>query len=193
MEEIESLRKQLREEQRRREVAEGRALEEQHQREEAEERARASQPLSLNPYLEICHTLRLAIDVVTDRSLITQGDTTNPTGRFYPRRIIPWDAFATEQEKVWADLSFGPSFASRSAFPSRHQLEYVKSVLHPISSEIGLRNGERDVVENAVQKLMDATYADPTLRNHLGLNGTVTFESHTNLGITEESLSESME
>jgi hypothetical protein len=46
------------------------------------------------------HKLRLAIDVVTDRSLTTQGDTANPTGRIYPRRIIPWDAFATEQEKV---------------------------------------------------------------------------------------------
>ncbi|KAI3572124.1 hypothetical protein IWW34DRAFT_584094, partial [Fusarium oxysporum f. sp. albedinis] len=42
---------------------------------------------------------------------------------------------------------------------------------------------ERDVVENAVQKLVDATYADLTLRNHLDLNGTLTFESHTNLGI----------
>lgn len=165
----------------------------EQQRKAVERRAIASQPLSLNSYLEICHTLRLAIDVVTDRSLTTQGKTTNPTGRFYPRRIIPWDGFATEQEKVWADLSFSPSFASRSAFPSRHQLEYVKSLLHLISSEIGLRNGERDVVENAVQKLIDAIYADPALRSHLDLNGTVTFKSHTNLGITDESLSISME
>ncbi|KAK2470692.1 hypothetical protein H9L39_16923 [Fusarium oxysporum f. sp. albedinis] len=59
----------------------------------------------------------------------------------------------------------------------------MESLLHPISSEIDLRNSERDVVENAVQKLVDATYADLTLRNHLDLNGTLTFESHTNLGI----------
>ncbi|KAH8662768.1 hypothetical protein BGZ61DRAFT_499399 [Ilyonectria robusta] len=58
---------------------------------------------------------------------------------------------------------------------------------------MGLRNGERDVVENAVQKLVNATYNDPLLRSHLGLDGTVTFESHTNLGITDDSLSESME
>ncbi|GKU14031.1 unnamed protein product, partial [Fusarium langsethiae] len=179
MEELERLRKQLEEEQRRREAA--------------EKRASASQPLSLNSYLETCHTLRLAIDIVTDRSLTTQGDTTNPTGRFYPRRIVPWDAFPTEQEKVWADLAFSPSFAAQSSFPSRHQLEYVESLLHPISSEIDLRNSERDVVENAVQKLVDATYADLTLRTHLGLNGTLTFESHTNLGITDVSLSESMD
>ncbi|KAF5963872.1 serine threonine protein kinase [Fusarium bulbicola] len=40
---------------------------------------------------------------------------------------------------------------------------------------------------------MDATYNDSSLRSHLGLDGTVTFESHTNLGITDDSLSESME
>ncbi|KAG7001596.1 hypothetical protein FocnCong_v011417 [Fusarium oxysporum f. sp. conglutinans] len=98
MEEIERLRKQLKEE--------------QCLREAAEKRASASQPLSLNSYLETCHTLRLSIDVITDRSLTTQGDTTNPTGRFYPRRIVPWDAFPTKQEKDWADLAFSPSFAA---------------------------------------------------------------------------------
>ncbi|KAH7201282.1 hypothetical protein DER44DRAFT_783735 [Fusarium oxysporum] len=193
MEEVERLLKLLEGEQRRREAAENRAAEERQKREAIERRATASQPLSINPYLETCHTLRLAIDIVTDRSLTTQGDTTNPTGRFYPRRIVPWDAFPTKQEKVWADLAFSPSFAAQSCFPSRHQLEYVESLLHPISSEIDLRNSERDVVENAVQKLVDATYADLTLRSHLGLNGTLTFESHTNLGIADESLSESMD
>ncbi|KAF0634805.1 hypothetical protein NXS19_006094 [Fusarium pseudograminearum] len=38
---------------------------------------------------------------------------------------------------------------------------------------------------------MEATHNDSSLRSHLGLNGTVTFESHTNLGITDDSLSES--
>ncbi|KAG7427734.1 hypothetical protein Forpi1262_v011041 [Fusarium oxysporum f. sp. raphani] len=119
MEEVERLQKLLEGEQRRREAAGNRAAEERQKREAIERRATASQPLSINPYLETCHTLRLAIDIVTDR--------------------------------------------------------------------------ERDVVENAVQKLVDATYADLTLRSHLGLNGTLTFESHTNLGIADESLSESMD
>ncbi|KAG5768982.1 hypothetical protein H9Q72_003671 [Fusarium xylarioides] len=171
MGELERLQEQLREahrlreeeqrlreeEQRRREAAEGRALEEQHQREEeqrrreeAEERAEASRPLTLQQYLETCHSLSLAIEIITERSLTTQGDTTNPTGRIYPRRIIPWATFAREQEKVWDQLSLSPSFSSRTAFPSRHQLDYVRSLLRPISSEIGLRNSKRDVVENAV-------------------------------------------
>lgn len=221
MDEIEELRKQLQEvrrlreeeqrlyeeEKRRREKAESHALQGQHQRqqeqrlreeeqrrrEEAAECAIASQPLALHQYLEICHSLSLAMEIVTDRSLTTQGDTTNPTRQIYPRRIIPWAEFPREQEKIWEKISRSPNFSSTANFPSRHQLDYVRSLLRPISNEIGLRDGERDVVENAVQKLMDATFRDAILRENLGLDGTVTFESYTNLGVTGDSLSESLE
>jgi hypothetical protein len=45
-------------------------------------------------------------------------------------------------------------------------------------------------VENAVQKLMDVTYNDAPLRYQFSLDRTVTFESHTNIDVTEDSLSE---
>ncbi|KXJ84855.1 hypothetical protein Micbo1qcDRAFT_169896, partial [Microdochium bolleyi] len=208
MADIEELRRLLGEEKRRREEAESRALDEQRRREDeqrrredeqrrrevAEELATASQLQALPQYLEACHSLDLAIQVVTDRSLTTQGDTTNPTGRLFPRRIIPWDDFSTKQEEVWDDLSIGSLFSSVLAFPSQHQLEYVRSLLKPISSEQGLRDFERDVVENAVQKLVDGIFMDTVLRRALGLQGTVTFESHTNLGTTDnDPISEPME
>ncbi|KAK4119690.1 hypothetical protein N657DRAFT_666476 [Parathielavia appendiculata] len=174
--EIARLRQALEEERRRREEAENRASQEQHRREEeqrrrekAEEIAENLQPLRLEPYLEACHTLSLAIKVVTDRSLTTQGDTTNPAGRVYPRRILPWDDFPARQEEIWNRM-FEPSFASRH-------------------TEHGLRYYERDTVENAVQKLVDAVYENPVLRASIGLRGTVTFESHTNLGTVDGSLS----
>jgi hypothetical protein len=59
-------------------------------------------------------------------------------------------------------------------------------LLKPISNELGLRDFERDAVENAVQKLVDRAYIDPLLRANLGLQGTVTFESHMNLGTTDD-------
>ncbi|OHE90489.1 hypothetical protein CORC01_14217 [Colletotrichum orchidophilum] len=205
--EIANLRQQLREEQHRREEAEGRVLEEQRRREKeqrrredeqrrrkkAEELAKASQPQTLQDYLESCHSLSLAIRVVTDRTLTTQGDTTNPTGRIFPRRIIPWDDFATGQEEIWDQLSIWRSFTSVAVFPSPHQLEYVMSLISPISSETGLRNFQRDTVENAVQKLIDEVYNNEQLRSKFGLQGTVTFESHTNLGQTDDTVSEAME
>ncbi|KAF9878757.1 hypothetical protein CkaCkLH20_03657 [Colletotrichum karsti] len=185
--------RQREEEQRRREEADRQREEEQQRREEAEELAKAAQPQTLQAYLEACHSLSLAIQIVTDRSLTTQGDITNPTGRIFPRRIIPWDDFATAQEGIWAQLPPGASFSSQPLFPSQHQLDYVTTLLGPISSEIGLRNFERDTVENMVQKLIDEAYKNPRLRDDLGLQGTVTFESHTNLGETDDSLSEHLD
>ena len=79
-------------------------------------------------------------------------------------------------------------FFPEAAFPSRHQLEYVKSLLKLIRSDLGLRDFEREVVENAAQKLVDRAYTDPMLRNNFGLQGTVTFESHTNLSATDGGL-----
>ncbi|WQF90592.1 hypothetical protein CDEST_15606 [Colletotrichum destructivum] len=66
------------------------------------------------------------------------------------------------------------------------------SLVSPISSEIGLRNYERDSVEIAVPNLVDEAYDNLRLRIDLGLHGTVTFESHTNLGETDDTLSEHM-
>lgn len=80
-------------------------------------------PLSLSSYLETTHSLQLGIDIITDGSPKTQGDAaTNPTGRFCPRRIIPWDTFSAEQEKIWSYLASHPSFFTEPSFPTRHQL-----------------------------------------------------------------------
>ncbi|KAL2177078.1 uncharacterized protein P884DRAFT_259892 [Thermothelomyces heterothallicus CBS 202.75] len=196
---IEEERRLYEEERRRREEAESLLLElqrrreeEQRRREEAEEAAKASQPLQLPDYIEACHKLSLNIKVVTDPALTTQGDTTDPVGRVYPRRILRWDDFPAKQEEIW-DKLFDSSFASRRVFPSKHQLDYVQSVIQPISSEYGLWYYERETVENAVQKLVEAVYEDPLLRDRLGLRGTVIFESHTKLATIENSVSERSE
>jgi hypothetical protein len=73
-----------------REETEQRLGEEQRRRESAEVRAKGSRLQSLYQYLEGCHLLSFAIYVESEPFSITQGDTTNPTGRIFPRRIIPW-------------------------------------------------------------------------------------------------------
>ncbi|KAI9766737.1 MAG: hypothetical protein M1840_006381 [Geoglossum simile] len=179
----------LEEEQRRREEAERLALDEQRRREKAEQ---AIQPQKFMSYLKACHSLSLDIQVVTEPSLSTQGDTTNPARRVYPKRIIPWDDFPMKQEEVWNQFSES-SFASEHQFPSQHQLDYVRSVLNPVSGEQGLRYFEHDTVENAVQKLVDAVNNNDLLRDRLGSRGTLMFESHTNLGKKDGKPSESLE
>ncbi|WQF77010.1 hypothetical protein CDEST_02024 [Colletotrichum destructivum] len=99
-----------------------------HRREEAEELAITSRPQTLQAYLEACHSFSLAIQVVTDRSLTTQGHTINPTGRVFPRRIILWDDFATAQDEVWAHF-LDQQFSSQPLFPSQHRLDYVMSLV----------------------------------------------------------------
>ncbi|KAF1817488.1 hypothetical protein P152DRAFT_454075 [Eremomyces bilateralis CBS 781.70] len=167
-------------------------LEDQRRYEAAKKLVAASQPQTLQQYLETCHSLHLAIQAVTDRSLTTQSETTYPTGHIFPRQIIPWDDFATRQEEIWNALSIGDLF-SMPAFPSQHQMDYVKSLLKPISSEIGLHLFEHDVVENAVQKIVDRANMDPLLRKNLDLQRSVTFEKHMDRGTTDDPISQPME
>lgn len=78
-------------------------------------------------------------------------------------------------------------------FPSAHQLDYVATLISPIASETGLRHFARDTIENAVQKQIDAAYNDEQLRADLGIQGSATFENHTNLGGSVDSITKSIE
>ncbi|RYO78290.1 hypothetical protein DL766_009510 [Monosporascus sp. MC13-8B] len=80
-------------------------------------------------------------------------------------------------------VSLAANFHSGAHFPSSYQFDYVASFVSPVSSEIELWLFERDAVENAVQSLlMDNANDGNPLRAHLGLRGSVTSESHSNLG-----------
>jgi tRNA A-37 threonylcarbamoyl transferase component Bud32 len=178
------------EEQRRREEEQRRREEEQRRREAAEADAEQSQPKNLVEFLKSCHGFSLALQVVTDETLTTQGDTTKPAGRLFPQRIVPWNDFPAQQETVWEKLSMSALFATQRVYPSTHQLDYVQKYLDPISSELGLRHYARDTVENPVRTLIQEIYQNVQLREQLQLGGTLMFESHTNLGNTSELLIE---
>jgi hypothetical protein len=90
--------------------------EEQCRREEAEAVARLSRLKTLREYIQACHEFSLRIQEVTDRTLTTQGDT---SGRLFPRRIIPWDGFVSQQEEIWEKLSISSAFHSMHVFPSK--------------------------------------------------------------------------
>ncbi|KAI1195303.1 hypothetical protein F5X97DRAFT_247716 [Nemania serpens] len=169
----------------------GRAREEAEKKWEDEHRRRVSAQ-TLAQYLEACHSLGLAIRVEANQSSTTQGGTTGPTRRIFPRRIIPWDEYPAQQESIWGLLDDLP-FCSKAVFPTSHQLDYVASLNKPITSEAGLRNFARDTIENAVQKLFDAALDDEQLRARLRLQGSVTFEDHTNFGVNVDDISASVE
>jgi len=195
---------QVAEEQQRRKEAETRAaaeelkrIEEQHLRKEEQRRREEEQrrreeaeaitlPTTLEEFLQSCHEMSLTLKVVTDQSLTTQGDVTKPAGRLYPQRIIPWDAFPSEQEETWAELSTSPAFAASRVFPSVTQLDYVRSHVDPIDSEDKLRDFAREAVEKLVQIFVAEICKNSNLRMKLGLQGRISFESHTNLGQSDD-------
>ncbi|EDN07614.1 predicted protein [Histoplasma mississippiense (nom. inval.)] len=100
-------------------------------------RARSHHTLPL--FLRACHELLVAIEIVTDPTRTTQGAVTRPTNRRVPSRITLWDTFTEEQMKVWDKLDQHPDFLTGKLFPSLHQLDYVRQLISPISSEWDLR------------------------------------------------------
>lgn len=150
---------------------------EQHRREAAEDLVKSQ---TLTEYLRACHSLGLAIQVVTG-PCATRGQVVNPTGRIYPQKIKPWREFSDRQNNLWSQLSNRNTSSSERAFPSRHQLDYVQRCIEPISSEMGLRYFARDTVENMVSILVEHFNKDETMRGQLSIQGTVSFESHTNM------------
>lgn len=175
--------RRLREEEQRLRENEQRLREEEQQRRQHSEAL--IEPTDLPTFLLNCHHMSEAINVVTDPTLTTQGGTAPATRRYYPSRIVPWDNFLDKQSETWNLVSQHSSFMAKKQFPSSHQLDYVLKRVSPITAEMDLRYYERDTVENQVQEMMNSIYANDRLRQELGLAGSVTFESHTNLGASQ--------
>ncbi|KAI0388187.1 hypothetical protein F5Y17DRAFT_464009 [Xylariaceae sp. FL0594] len=71
--------------------------------------------------------------------------------------------------------------------------ERQKVYIGPLRARPTFRDFARETIENAVQKLFDAVSRDKQLRAHLHLQGSITFENHTNLGDNVDDMSASVE
>ncbi|OJD10479.1 hypothetical protein AJ78_08529, partial [Emergomyces pasteurianus Ep9510] len=182
--ELERERAELDQERQWRQEAEAEARSERRRREEAEALAASSESSTLPLFLHACHELLVAIKIVTDPTRTTQGAVTRPTNQRVPSRITLWDTFTEEQMKVWHKLDQHPHFLTEKLFPSLHQLDYVRQLISPISSEWDLQYYERETVENQVRAIIDRIYENNELKRAFGLRGSITFESHANLGLS---------
>ncbi|KAG5295324.1 hypothetical protein I7I48_12172 [Histoplasma ohiense] len=154
-----------------RQDAEAEARSERRRREEAEALAASSESSTLPLFLHACHELLVAIEIVTDPTQTTQGAVTRLTNRRVPSRITLWDTFTEEQMKVRHKLDQHPHFLTEKLFPSLHQLNYVRQLISPISSEWDLRYYERETVENQVRAIIDRIYENDELKRAFGLRG----------------------
>ncbi|CAK7265294.1 hypothetical protein SEPCBS119000_001439 [Sporothrix epigloea] len=182
----------LRKEERlRREQAESRcrALREETERRMLEE-AKRSQPQKLLPFLEACHSLSLATQSEAGRFETRNSEPPVPSGRLYPRRMIPWLDFQARQDETWKQLA-DPSFTDQHIFPSQYMCDCIQSQIKRIGSEPEACQFESDTVESAVQNMINLVNDNTLLQDRLGLQGTVTFGSHPTSGIDDDDESES--
>lgn len=190
--EIAKLQQQLEEAEQHEKEAKQREKEATRHQEEAEQHLEQN---SLYRLLEGCHNLlSQSIQIETNVTLTTQGDTMNPANRLFPKRILPWIDFPRLQENIWDKLNSEPTFTTQCLYPSNNQLEYVHGNVSnkQIYSEDSLRNFERDTVDNFVQAIIDVLTRDESLRQKFNIEGSVTFEDRPNPA-TKPSLEEAME
>ncbi|OJD21253.1 hypothetical protein ACJ73_07406 [Blastomyces percursus] len=74
---------------------------------------------------------------------------------------------------MWHKLDQHPRFLTEKLFPSLHQLDYVRQLISPISSECDLRYYERQTVENQVRAIIDRIYENDELKRAFGLRGSM--------------------
>ncbi len=109
---------------------------------------------------------------------MTGGATCKPEHRKYPKRIIPWNDFTTQQKEVWDRISKSPIYSDRrlnpSGFIKRAQLVHVRS-------EDSVRVNEQHLVEIPTKEVLNTIYSDEKLRHEFQMPGKVTYLSHLNL------------
>ncbi|KAL4958856.1 uncharacterized protein BDV14DRAFT_23722 [Aspergillus stella-maris] len=177
MDEIQELRRRLKEE--------------QLLRKQVEEQLRhQTQNTTLPEFLDACHShLFLGLDIQRDKDSSTKGDPANADRKIRPARIREWSSFPDEQIEIWDDLMNTDFVTERHFTPLVVLKEYGKEVRgRMLSSELDLSYFERQTVESRVASVIQQLYANPQLQKTFKLNGDVTFENHANTLIDDSNM-----
>ena len=143
--EVDTLRKQLQEEQRLRKDAQQREQEAERLREEAQRREREAERLcaedrhryeqrtgktTLPEFLDACYThLCLGLTIQPDSTQSTQGNAANAENKPCPDQILLWPGFDTKQAHIWETLIVS-EFVLKQHFMSLYTLEESGEAVH---------------------------------------------------------------
>ena len=93
-------------------------------------------------FLDAAHVhLSLTLRVQTDKTMATEGDPSNSTGKYCPKLIRPWTDFAAQQDTIWSQLDeLSNTITSARAFDSLPVFEAAgrKNLMNKIISEKAL-------------------------------------------------------
>ena len=168
-------RQRAEQEKQRAETADGRA-------EQAEKQTRRT---TFEELLKSCHRLAQSMSVQTDKSLSTQGSTTNPKGKYCPTTLRPWLDFPSIQQDAFDtvyNVLHPPNETTPRLFsPLLYIEELGRAIMdRKIASEGDLRLYHTPAVENFVANIISVLASNPQYNQYLRLGQGVTFENHTN-------------
>ncbi|GBF62044.1 hypothetical protein TMEN_4568 [Trichophyton mentagrophytes] len=198
--EIQRLRAQLRDEQRRRQEAERAKQEAERAKQEAERAQQEAEqlqqtfeeqlrPLTLFEYLDACHTYLFSGIAAGTLKSSTKGSADNAVGKLRPNHIRKWSSFDDEQTEIWDQLlnTENEGFIEQLKFDSSHgMITLGKKTRKKISSELDLRHFQRDAITEPVGSIIEALFDNESLRHVFGIQGQVTFENHANTLVDSE-------
>ncbi|RAQ79515.1 hypothetical protein COH21_012816 [Aspergillus flavus] len=166
----------LREAERRKEAEERQRKAEEEREQEKEERRQL---------LRHCHILFSLPLRAASPSKSTTGKIPQPTGKYCPRRLLPWEDCSVRQQKIYRSVCTylePEGKAAEQRFSPRLALEDLGKRFdeRPISSEQDLQSYERFGVENYVRDIIVALCKIPAARDEFGLGDGVMFENHAN-------------
>ncbi|RCI08959.1 hypothetical protein L249_5059 [Ophiocordyceps polyrhachis-furcata BCC 54312] len=127
---------------------------------------------TLLEYLQTCHRLTLAVEPATVDAIPSRDETTNPAGRSFPRRIIPWDTFAAQQQETWNLVGSHKSFFAERDYP--YSLADTTNSNSPMTDDVQVRDFDLDAVASAVTTLINMACRDAHLRSTLGFFDRIT-------------------
>ncbi|RMJ05329.1 hypothetical protein CDV36_013998, partial [Fusarium kuroshium] len=187
--EIQNLRRELKETKEREAAArerEAAAREREELAKAREENLRRDQrDTSYDEYLRLCHEQLFTTLRVQDKSKSSGGGTTDVTGKHYPLWLRPWDGFLDEQKSCYRIIK---AILQGFHLPSRLAVRAIAQAAskRPVASEDDLRTFEHLAVEDPVENVFAAL--GPRSQNHpIGQEldcKAITFENHP-LSLTE--------
>ncbi|KJF60363.1 uncharacterized protein CIMG_10489 [Coccidioides immitis RS] len=156
----------------------------QEEKQKAEEE-RDQTKTTFQEYLDLCHIhLSKSLLVQLDGSLSTKGTVTSPKGRYYPKRLVPWEGFEEGQRRRFDEVYgvFHSQSGSPKLFPSRRTLEELGQMLcdRVFASEDDLRPHQQLSVETPISSIIAALSNVEGAPERFGLGRGVKFENHPN-------------
>ncbi|KAI1302514.1 hypothetical protein F5Y03DRAFT_407847 [Xylaria venustula] len=151
----------------------------QQRAEEAEQQTRNT---TLAEYVEACHELVFTkFAVETDKSLTSQGSTTNPRHKLCPTRLLPWPDFLEEQKTIFGTL-YATFPTETEAFESKHFLHVLGKRLarKKVANEKALEYFQHNAVEEPVRSVFERLVMEGAVRNEFDIGNGIVFENHPN-------------